>query len=580
MSAIAEKAEGPTARPAFRITMPQVTLYGMLAVLLVLIVSPLVMLLVTSVSEPGVLFFQRLTFTLQNYVDLAANPGTWRLIGNTLLYAVSSVLIGSTLAVIIAILTERTDMPGRTLVRILMFSWMAVPPLVFAYGWVLLINPGNGVLNKLVQGLFGLPSPLFTPYSLGALVLISSMSVVPTAYVMISGLLRNMDPSLEDAGFVMGASRVRVARVVTLPLLTPGLLSVAMFVFVGMVQLFDLPMALGTSTTFPVLSTRIYLLAAPDMGPPNYSLASTFGVILLLFGLLMIWGYFRATRLSERFRVVSGKGFRPKKIKLGMGRIAAAGFVALYFIMMLLPLLILLWASLLPFYRVPNLGDLSRLTLTAYARVLSEPVLVKAIVNTLIMVAVVSLTVMAMSCLISWHSVRTRGVPARLMDLLAFSPIAIPPVVLAVALLIFYLPTPIYGLIWVIIIGQITIYIAFGTRTMNGAFIQIHKELEDAATISGASWLTTFRRVVLPLVWPQAVNAWLWVVAHSARDLTFPLIMMTGSNAVISTSIFQNWAIPDLPGASALSILMVLALMMLVVPVQIFVFSKSNSTGA
>lgn len=562
--------------PRPRISMPQATLVFLLALLFVLIIGPLVVLLLTSFAEPRTLFFQKLTFSLANYSDLVTRPGTAQLVWNTLFYAGCSVFFGVSLGMAMSWLTERTDMPGRTLVRIFMFSWMAVPPLVFGYGWVLLINPGNGALNNALQAIFGIPTSFLTPYSMTALIVISSLSLVPTSYVMISGLLRNMDPSLEDAGFVMGAGRLKVIRTVTLPVLTPGLFSVGMFLFINMVQTFDLPLVLGASAGIPVLSTRIFLLAAPDMGQPNYGLAGAFGVFLLIMALLLMWGYFRATRLSERFRVVSGRGFRPKKLKLGKGRYVAAAFVGLYFVIMMLPLLILVWASLLPFYRVPNFADLSNITFAAYSKILSQPTFVLSIVNTVLMVAVVSVVVIILCCLISWHSVRTRNAAARWLDVMAFAPIAIPPIVLAIAMLLYFMPTAIYGTIWVIIIGHITMFIAFGTRTMNGAFIQIHKELEDAATISGAGWTTSFRRVVIPLVWPHIVNAWLWVAAHSARDLTFPLILMTGANVVVASSIFQTWGYPDLPAASALAVLMVVALMALVIPIQIFAFRRAD----
>ena len=546
-------------------------LAALIAVLAILIVGPVIVLLLTSFGDPKILFYQKLTFTFQNYLDVATRSGTAKLLWNTFFYAIASVVGGVTIAVIFSWLTERTDMAGRSLIRIMMFSWMAIPPLVFGYGWVLLINPGNGALNELLKVIPGISSSVFSPYSLTALIVISALSLVPTSYVMISGLLRNMDPSLEDAGVVMGAGRFSVIRTITLPVLTPGLLSVGMFLFINMVQTFDLPLVLGASAGVHVLSTRIFLLASPDMGLPNYGLAGAFGVFLLIVAIGLMVIYFRVTRMSERFRVISGKGFRPKRHKLGSWKPLAYLFTAGYFAVMLMPLLILLWTSLVPFYRVPNLADLSNLTLSAYERVITGSSFTKAIGNTVILVISSSVIVIVMSCLISWFSVRRPSRSTRILDIMAFAPIAVPPVVMAIAMLIFFIPTPIYGTLWVLVIGHITVFVAFGTRTMNGAFIQIHKELEDAATISGAGWITSLRTVVIPLIWPHILNAWLWVAAHSARDLTFPLILMTSSNVVVASSIFLTWGYPDLQSASALSILMVLALLMLVVPVQLLI---------
>lgn len=559
---------GTPSRRGFSMQKP--TLVFLLVVFGVLIIGPLAILLITSFSDPSKLFYQEFRFTLQNYIDVATRPGTARLIWNTFYYAAASVVIGIAIAFVMSLLTERTDMPGRRLIRTLMFSWMAVPPLVFGYGWILLINPGNGALNVFLKSLFGLETAPFSPYSMTALIVISALSLVPTSYVMISGLLRNMDPSLEDAGFVMGASRLRTFRTVTLPILTPGFLSVGMFLFINMVQTFDLPLVLGASAGVHVLSTRIYLLASPELGLPNYGLAGAFGIFLLIVALLLMFYYFHVTRLSERFRVVTGRGFRPKRLALGSWRLPALIFTYGYFLVMTLPLLILAWSSLLPFYKVPSLAEIGNLTFGAYSRILSDPTIVRAIVNTVLLVAASSVIVMVLACLISWFSVRVHSAATRALDIMAFAPIAIPPVVMAIAMLLFFLPTPLYGLIWVIVIGHITMFIAFGTRTMNGAFIQIHKELEDAATISGASWGTSLRRVVIPLIWPHIVNAWLWVAAHSARDLTFPLILLTSSNVVVATKIYITWGYPDLPGAAALSMLMVGALMALVIPIQYF----------
>ncbi|WP_332691066.1 ABC transporter permease subunit, partial [Bosea sp. (in: a-proteobacteria)] len=138
-------------------------------------------------------------------------------------------------------------------------------------------------------------------------------------------------------------------------------------------------------------------------------------------------------------------------------------------------------------------------------------------------------------------------------------------------ILLLYLNTPLYGTIWILVLGHVTIYIAFGVRTMSSALIQIHKELGDAALISGASWLTSLRKVVFPLVWPQILNGWLWVFAHSARDLTVPLMLMSTGNLVAASTLWNLWQFPDLPGAAALAILLMAALLVVVVPSQLYV---------
>jgi len=234
----------------------------------------------------------------------------------------------------------------------------------------------------------------------------------------------------------------------------------------------------------------------------------------------------------------------------------------------LLPMLNLLWASLFPFYRVPTLAQLFSVSLLAYANILEEPVVWRALVNTIGLVLISSTVVIVLSLLVSWYSLRSAGRLGKWLDTLSFSPIAVPPIVMAIAILLMYLRTPLYASLGILVIGHVTVYVAFGTRSMISALVQIDRELENAAIISGATWLTSLRRVVIPLLWPHIVNCWLWLVAHSARDLTFPLMLMSTSNLVGASVIWMVWDYPNLPGAAALSMIMVLGLMALVVPIQ------------
>ena len=547
------------------------TLWVIAVLVTVLVLGPVVVLLRASVGPAGTLPFDGWGVTLAHYASIFTRADNLRLAGNTLLYALGSVAIGVAIATAIAWATERTDMPARVGARVLMFSWMAVPPLVMGFGWILLINPGNGALNALAKHLFGVTQPVFTIYSMWSLIVITALAVVPTAFVMVSGLMRNMDPQLEQAAAVHGASAAVMVRRITLPLVAPGVLSVGIFMFMAVVQAFDLPLIIGLTARIPVLSTRVYLLSSPDAGIPNYGLSSAFGVLLLAVAALLMWAYFRAVRVSERFRVVTGRGFRPRRIALGVWRWPLFAAVMCYFVLMLLPLAMLGWASLLSTYQLPSLGALGEASFASYARVVGEGKVQRAMLNTLIMVLASGTIVMALSSLIAWFSVRGRTALARYVDVLSFAPTAVPPIVMVMAVLLLYLQSPLYGTLWILILGHVTVYIAFGTRSMGAALLQIHKELADAAAISGAGWFTGLRRITLPLVWPHILNGWLWVVAHSARDLTIPLVLMTTGNVVVASALWQMWDFPDLPGASAVAMLLVTGLLVLVVPLQIYV---------
>ncbi len=551
----------------------------LLAVLTVLVVGPLLMLVRASVAPANTLPLETARVTLAHFVTVFASPETLQLVTNTLLYALGSVSIGVAVATLLAWLTERTDMPLKTTVRVMMFSWMALPPLVLGFGWILLINPGNGALNALARSWFGLSGPLFTIYSFWSLILITALSVVPTAYVMIAGLLRNMDPQLETAASVHGASGLTVARRVTLPLLTPGLFSVGIYMIMMVVQAFDLPLVIGLTARIPVLSTRVYLLSLPDNGLPNYGLSSAFGVVLLAAATLLMWAYFRTVQAGEKFRTVTGRGFRPRRVRLGRLRHAALLAPALYIFIMALPVLILMWTSLFPFYRLPSLDALPQASLANFDRVLASGLVQRALGNTLILVAASATGVMLLGSLIAWVSVRNPGRLGRVLEGLSFAPTAVPPVVMVMAILVLYIRTPLYGTVALLVLGHLTIYLAFASRTMASALVQLHKELGDAALVSGASWFTTFRRIILPLVRPQLANGWLWVAAHSARDLTIPLALMTSANVVVASALWLMWDFPDLPGAAAVATILVAALLLVVVPVQLLVTRGESARG-
>ncbi|WP_342361819.1 iron ABC transporter permease [Terrarubrum flagellatum] len=570
MTSIASGESKRRTASAPAITQERLIQLGLLAILAALLVGPLAILIRAGFAPPNTLPFESWSITTANFRAIILDPTTPGLLANTLIYAAGSMGLGVAIATALAWLTERTDMPGRALIRTALFTWMAVPPVIIGFGWILLINPGNGALNAFARWAFGASAP-FTIYSMWALIFITALSVAPTAHVMISGLLQNMDPQLEQAGKVHGATSVQIARRITLPLLTPGILSIGVFMLVAVVQAFDLPVIVGLTARIPVLSTRIFLLSSPDTGVPNYGLAAAFGTLLLVAAALLMWLYFRIVGAGEKYRVVSGRAFRTRRIALGRWRLFASTGSLLLLLVMISPVLILLWTSFLPFYRLPSIDGLSQLTLSTYRRVLALPSASGAILNTVPLVTVSATIVMLLSSLIAWISVRARGALSRALETLSFLPAAVPPIVMAMAILLMYLRTPLYGALALLIIGHITIYIAFGTRTMSSALVQIHKELTDAALVSGASLFAVFRRIIVPLVWPQILNGFLWVVAHSARDLTIPLMLMTASNMVVASLAWTMWDIPDLPAAAALSMLLVAVLLVVVAPLQLVI---------
>jgi iron(III) transport system permease protein len=346
-----------------------------------------------------------------------------------------------------------------------------------------------------------------------------------------------------------------------------------------MVQAFEIPLVMGLTAGVPVLSIYIYLLSSPEGGTPKYGLAAAFGIGLLVLAILLMAVYYAATRTAERFRVVTGKAFRPKRIELRGARYPAMIFTVIYFGVMIAPLLALLWTSLLPFYQLPSTMALNKISFNNYRTMMNSTKVQQSIFNTFILVFSTATLVMILSGAISWFVVRGKGKLGHSLDIIAFAPMAIPRIVMAIAILLLYIRTPLYGTIWIIVLAQVTAYLAFGTRTVNGALMQIHPELENAATACGATWLTTMRKILLPLLWPHFLNAWLWIVAHSMRDLSLALTLMSPDNVVLSSTLWVLWSFGDIPRASALLMLMVVGLLLIVLPIQLYAAKKAETQG-
>src|SRR5262249_5632814 len=225
------------------------------------------------------------------------------LIVNTLLYAAGSTAAGIVVATFIAWLVERTDIPFRTTIGILMFAAMPLPNMVGAFGWILLINPGNGYVNLVLQNTLGLTEGPFNAYSMAAMIFITAVTVVPTAFIMIAGLLRNLDPQLDAPAAVHGGTRRSILTRVTIPLLGPGLFSITILILLAMLQAFDVPLVIGLTARIHVLSTRIYVLSNTVQAQPNYGLTAAFGMFFLALAIVLISVFFRIVRRAARYAV-------------------------------------------------------------------------------------------------------------------------------------------------------------------------------------------------------------------------------------------------------------------------------------
>lgn len=489
-------------------------------------------------------------FTLKNYIVGFANPLTYQMIWNTLFFAGAGTLVTVSIAVLFAWLTERTDMPGRNLAWSLLLVPLAMPGFLFSMAWIFLLDSRVGLINIWLRALLAMLGWDFDTgpiniYSMGGMIYLDGLRGVTTVFLLIVGAFRAMDPNLEEAARISGAKAWTTFRRVTLPTLLPAILAAFLYSFISSMESFEAPLLVGLPAGIYVYSTMIYFSTRLM---PSYGLAAAFAVSYCVIALVLVVMYQRvALRQVDRFATITGKGYRPRVTRLGRLRWPALGlFLGYFFLAVVLPLFILVWAALSPTYNQPTWEGFGNLTLLHFRRLLDEPGVWQATVNTaIITISTATLTVL-LSFFVSWIVVRTKMRGRMFLDGLTFLAHAVPGIVIALAFIFVYLQPPfrslhLYGTVWIVTLALVTQYVAFTTRTTNAAIAQVHRELEEAARISGVGRITTLLRITLPLVLPAFAAAWIWVAAHAIRSFSVPVMLASEGNWTLSVILWRIW---------------------------------------
>jgi len=543
--------------PALLIPLAGVVLLVYLAVL------PLFVLLWGSFQEE--VSPREYVYTLENYRAAYASQYTYSTFRNSVAFAAGAAVLGFTLGTILAWLVERTNTPFRTL-----FVPMAVVPLILpgvleAIAWIFLLSPKFGYINSVLQGLLGLQSAPINVFSLGGMIWVQAIAQVPLAFLMMVAAFKSMDPALEESAMLSGGNTWQTLRRITLRLLVPTAASVLLILFVRSLEAFEIPAIIGIPAKTFVYTSEIYL--AFNDYPPAYGRGAALAVGLLILSAIGVWMYSRGTRHSERYQTVTGKAFRPRQFDLGRWRWAAFAFLCTYFVLVvLLPFLVIFWASLLPFFAPPSLESLKLVSLDNYTYALQFAPFRRALTNSVVLALGSATTVMLLTSLIAWVVYKSRLPGAWALDFLAFLPIAVPGLVLGMALIWFYVafPLPIYGTIIVLLVAYTTKYLPYGMRSASGAIVQVHRELEEASSASGGSWWQTFWRVTLPLLRPGLVAGWIYVCIVSFREFSTSVLLATGQSQVLSILIFTMYEQGQLTVVAAIGVMMIAILVAIV----------------
>lgn len=543
-------------------------LVGCIVFVLYLAGIPLVMLLYGSlrsapIGEPGA------TFTIQNYINAYVDREFYVLFLNSLHFGLGTCLVTFLIGTYLAWVSERTNTPFKKLFVVMSLIPFIIPGILSTIAWILLLSPRIGLINLVVQGLFGLESAPFNVYSMEGMIWAESIHLYPLVFLLMSAAFRNMDTSLEEAALASGSTTFTTFSRITLPLMRPAMFSVMLIIFIRGIEAFEVPALIGVPARISVFTTKIFL--AVHQFPSDFGLAGSYAVTLLLISTAGVLIYGRITRREERYATVTGKGYRPRVLDLGPWKyVTCASAFLIFFFAVILPVFVLLWSSLIPYYGIPSRELMAKLTLDNYKYILDYPLAWTAFKNSFYLSVAAPTLIMLLTSVIAWITIKTKLPGRALLDTMTFIPIAMPGIVLGISLIWVYLilakmseTTPIlgflniYGTMWVLLLAYITKFMPYGIRAASASMIQINKELEEASFASGGTWFQTFRKVILPLLMPGFTAGWIYISIISLRELSTSILLYSYDSTVLSIMAFDLWEGGQYTYVCALGIMMV-----------------------
>jgi iron(III) transport system permease protein len=562
VEAVADRPGAGTAR--FRIDLKWVILGLCVAAVAYLALIPLGFLLWQSFFTPHTAA-KPAVFTLGNYAAAYSSLETAKLFVNSVVFASGTAAFSLIVGTALAWMNERTNTPFKRLFFSLALVPLIIPGILFTISWIMLASPKIGIFNLLLQSWFGTDYVFFNVYTLAGMIWVDGLHYSPMAFLLMTAAFRSMDPALEESAAMSGANLWQVVRRITLALSWPAIFATLLILFVRAIESFEVPALLGMPGGIFVFTSAIF--EAIHRYPSQVGLAAAYGVTLLAITSIGIYFQSRLSSSGHRYSTVTGKGFRPRRIDLGRWRYLTAAIFIVYFLLIVAsPLLVLLWSSVQKYYSVPSVAALQNLTLDPYRFILNHPTFARAIWNSLLLCLGSATIIMLVTSVICWMVVKTK-IPGRwLLDNLASLPIVFPGLVLGLSIMVFYLNfnIGIYGTVWILLLAYVTRFMPYGIRYNTASMIQIHKELEESAAMSGARWGSTFVRVVLPLLKPGLVAGWIYIAIVSLRELSSSILLYSPGTEVVSIMIWELWENGQYVELSALGVMLIVLLFILV----------------
>ena len=504
---------------------------------------------------------------LQNYREIFQGRVIRKALVNTAIISTGCTILATLLGVSLAWINARTNCPGREKLEPFNLIPFFLSPFVGAIAWHNLASPKVGILNNMAKSVFGISFPLFNVNNLWGVIWVTGIFFAPLVYLFVVGSLRRMDPSLEDSARTTGAGLLRTTMTITLPLVTPAILSGAIIVFVTTAGEFGVPFKLSAPFGWETLTTQIFTKAVGD--DANHYLGSAMSMVVGAVTAFFIWIQHRIIA-PRSYTTVTGKGFRPNLIDLGKWKWLAFAYNMFYVcVAVVLPILCLFFVSLHKIWSGKIIW--SELTFWNYQKVLffwwpeSIDAATNGIINSFILAFGGASIAMVVAIVVSYMIHRTKGFGARALDFLSVIPIGFPGIVLAMGVLVTYIKTPIYATLWILLLGYITRFFPYGQRNISSIMMAVSEELDQSSRMAGASWLTTLRRITIPLLKPGIFAGWILLFVIFLRELSISIILYSAGTETLSVGVYYLSNFENEPMTAALSIAQTVALLACVV---------------
>jgi len=537
------------------------------------IITPVIIVMLRSLTtgKLGV----AMGFSAENYLRVFSDRDIWSMLNNSIIYAAGSAALGTGLGAMLAWIVARTNTPGKALVELMPLYPILMPPIMKNIAWILLLAPKSGILNNMLQQYFGATGLFFNAFSMAGMVWVFGLACVPLGYLFLLPVFLSFDPSLEESAYIAGSKPVQTMLRITFPLALPAFLSALVLNFLRGLRSFETPVLQGTPAGIKVFVARVYDSMALEF---NTGLATSYSMVLVALSVITLIIYVRTTRFSERYATITGKGYRVKVIDIGPWKYVTFLAVLFYFLVgIVIPFSVLIVVSMIPYFDYETFMQFpTNAVLTNYYTVLKHPSFVTGLYNSLTLSITIALVTVLAGIIMAFTIYRTRAHGAKAFEFIGTLPLAFPPLVLSVGLVIIFLGTPLYNSLWALGLGLFVAYFPYAFRNASGSIVNIHKELDEAAWVHGARWRHVFFKITLPILKPSVGGALFYIFIEAVRNVDVAVLLTSPGKEYGPVTLFEYFRVGQWAEAAAGGVIY-LVILIIAVSIAKFAFKMKFS---